>query len=103
MPIVIKKSRRTATDQELKSRLIDEWREKGTQEPRPVIVHEEDEQGQVVHVYVVWDDWNGLDQEARSETITEAYWEVFGEKGLALVVAMGLTPAEAKRMGVQTS
>jgi hypothetical protein len=55
------------------------------------------------HVYAVWDDWGKLDQQARSELIIEAYWEVFDVKGLALTVAMGLTPDEAKRMGIPTT
>lgn len=103
MPIVTKKLRAPVANQELKIRLVDEWRNRGTQEPRPIIVQEEDDQGHVVHVYVVWSDWGDLDQQARSELITEAYWEVFDAAGLALTVAMGLAPEEAKRMGVPTS
>lgn len=103
MPIVNRKPRKAATDQDLKKRLIDEWRSVGSQEPRPTIIQEEDEQGIVVHVYVVWDDWGELDQQARSELITEAYWEVHDVAGLALTVAMGLTSEEARRMGVLPS
>jgi hypothetical protein len=102
MPIVTIKPQTRAPDEQLMQRLVDEWQGKGT-EPRPTIVHEEDEQGVVVHVYVVWTEWGDLDQQARSELITAAYWKVFEEKGLALTVAMGLTPEEAKRMGVRTA
>ena len=98
MPVVVRKSRQSATNQDLKRRLVAEWKESGTEEPRPTIVHEEDDQGVVVHVYVVWDEWGPLSQEERSEIITEAYWEAFDVKGLALTVAMGLTSEEAKRM-----
>jgi hypothetical protein len=103
MPVVTKKQRRTTANQELKDRLVAEWRNLDAQEPKPLIYQEEDDQGVVVHVYVVWDDWGDLDQLERSEIITEAYWEVFDVKGLALTVAMGLTPEEAKRMRIPTS
>jgi len=105
MPIVIRKPRSSsaALRPDLKRRLVEEWREVGTQEPRPTIVREEDDEGHVVHVYVVWNEWGDLNQEERSELITEAYWEVFDVAGLALTVAMGVTPAEAKRMNLPTA
>lgn len=102
MPVIIRKPRESATNPDLKRRLIEEWKEIGTQEPRPTIIHEEDEQGVVVHVYVVWEEWGALSQEERSEIITEAYWEAFDVKGLALTVAMGLTPEEGRRMKLIT-
>lgn len=100
MPVVVRKQRRSAPNDELKQRLVAEWQERGSQEPRPKIIHEEDDQGNVVHVFVIWDDWGALDQEMRSEIITEAYWEAFDTAGLALTVAMGLTPKEAERMRI---
>ena len=103
MPVVTRTSRRPATNQDLKNRLVAEWRNQNPTEPRPTIVQETDDQGVVVHVYVVWSAWGDLDQQARSEIITEAYWEVFDVQGLALTVAMGLTPEEANQMGVSTS
>jgi hypothetical protein len=103
MPVVTKKQRRTTPNQELKDRLVAEWRNEAAPNPRPYIVQEENDQGHVVHVYVVWDEWGDLDQQQRSEVITEAYWEVFDVQGLALTVAMGLTSEEAKRMGIPTS
>lgn len=101
MPVVTRNIHKNIINEELKQRLVDEWRDKSTQEPRPLIIHETDEQGQVIHVYVVWTEWGNLDQRMRSELITEAYWEVFDVKGLVLTVAMGLTPEEAKRMGIR--
>jgi hypothetical protein len=101
VPVVTKRSEKTPVAQELKQRLIEEWKGAGTRQPLPTIVHEEDERGDVVHVYVVWDEWRELNQEERSAIITDAYWEVFQEKGLALTVAMGLTSEEAQRMKLQ--
>lgn len=98
MPVVVRKPHKSAANQELKRRLIEEWKDTAKEDPRPTIIHEEDDQGVVVHVYVVWDEWAGLSQEERSEIITEAYWEVFDVKGMALTVAMGLTPEEGRRM-----
>lgn len=102
MPVITRTSRTPATDQELKNRLVAEWKDQDPKEPRPMIVQETDDSGVVVHVYVVWSEWGDLDQQARSEIITEAYWEAFDVKGLALTVAMGLTPEEAKRMNLPT-
>lgn len=100
MPIETRSLRRPATNQDLKNRLVAEWRDQNPTEPRPRIIQETNDQGEVVHVYVVWSEWGDLDQQARSEIITEAYWDVFGERGLALTVAMGLTSEEAARMRV---
>jgi hypothetical protein len=99
MPVVVRRQRRSSNDG-LKQRLVAEWREQTAADPRPKIIHEEDSQGQVVHVYVVWDEWGEMEQELRSEIITEAYWDAFGDAGLALTVAMGLTPKEAEKMGI---
>lgn len=101
MPVVTRSPHKNIANEDLKKRLVDEWRETGTQEPRPTIIHELDERGNVVHVYVIWSEWGDLDQRMRSELITEAYWDVFDVKGLALTVAMGLTAEEANRMGIQ--
>ncbi len=104
MPKVTRKITRPATNDALKRRLIDEWTDRGSQEPRPYIIEEQNDRGITAHVYVVWDEWGGLDQQARSEVITEAFWEVYGsDKGLELLIAMGLTAAEADRMGIRRS
>ncbi len=89
--------------EELRRRLIEEWQERGTVEPRPDIREELDRAGQhVVHVYVVWEEWQDLDHQRRSEVITDAFIEVKDEDAiLYLTVAMGLTQAEAKRMGIE--
>jgi len=99
MPIINRKIHSSSNTQ-LKARLIDEWKEQGKVSPHPQIIQEADEDGHIVHVYVVWDDWGDLGQEERSAVITDAFWEVFEEKGLALTVAMGLTASEAAKMGL---
>ncbi|MBK8257850.1 MAG: hypothetical protein IPK82_34930 [Polyangiaceae bacterium] len=103
MPVVTRSLHETVTNDELKQRLIAEWKNGDAREPRPTIIQETDAQGNIVHIYVVWSDWGDCDQRMRSELITDAYWEVFDDKALALTVAMGLTPEEAKRMGFPLS
>jgi hypothetical protein len=55
-----------------------------------------------VHLYVIWSKWNDLEQMARSRIILDAYTETKGEsEANKVTVAMGLTPAEASRLGVK--
>jgi hypothetical protein len=86
---------------ELKSRLVAEWLDHGTVEPRPDIREETDARGQTVHIYAIWDDWGALPQQDRSEIIMDAYEEALGQqKALEVSVAMGVTRDEAQRMGI---
>lgn len=59
------------------------------------------------HVYVIWDEWAALSQSERSEIIADVIYKLYGDgvkvKNPAnLTVAMGLTSAEAKRMGIES-
>lgn len=55
------------------------------------------------HLFVVWSRFEGLDQIVRSRLILDAYESVKGEnEALKVTVSMGLTPAEASRMGIKT-
>lgn len=86
----------------LRHQLVEEWqRDEATGNTFPEILEETDPAGRVVHVYVIWDEWRDLDQQQRSELITDAFIAVRGQAAiLDLTVAMGLTPEEAKRMGL---
>lgn len=96
-----KKQEWSGNNEDLRLRLVDEWRGQVSTEPRPYIIEEEDPRSAAVHVYVIWETWADLDQQARSEVITDAFWEFYGPKrGQDLLVAMGLTPVEATRMGI---
>ncbi len=56
--------------------------------------------GASTHLLVVWDDWGDLSQQDRSYLILRAYEEAKGADAAAEVsVAMGLTGAEAERLG----
>jgi hypothetical protein len=53
------------------------------------------------HWYVVWSAFENVDDEERSRLLLSAVREVFGvEEALRVTVAMGLTPEEAKGMGL---
>lgn len=69
---------------------------------QPIIIAEPPEgQGAITRLFVIWDEWSPLSQQDRSEIIMDAY---AGSKGQAeavrISVAMGLTAAEAARMGI---
>jgi hypothetical protein len=88
--------------QELRLRLVDEWRNPREDDPKAPIIIEEDGRGvQPTHLYVIWDDWADLTLQERSEIIMDAYEEVRGrDASLSVSVAMGVTGREAKRMGI---
>lgn len=101
MPVIKRAQTRRSGDENLIERLVEEWNHEGSQAPQPTIIEEKDEAGVTRHVYVIWAAWGALDQQARSEVITEAFWRTYGEEqGLELIVAMGLTPDEARRMNL---
>ena len=50
---------------------------------------------------MIWDDWSDLDQVERSEIIMDAFEDRYGkDRACNVTVALGLTPAEAERMGI---
>ncbi len=54
------------------------------------------------HILVVWDEWKSLSQQERSEIIMRAYEEEYGSLAVQTVsAAMGLTSAEATRLGFE--
>ncbi|HSZ59675.1 MAG TPA: hypothetical protein VK797_28790 [Tepidisphaeraceae bacterium] len=101
----VKKLRRSGPSpaaQALLNRLVDEWQHPDPNATQPIIVEENGGQGQPTHIYVIWDDWAPLGSIERSEVIMSAYEEVRGRAGaINVTVAMGLTPAEADRLGIR--
>jgi len=68
----------------------------------PVIVLEAQGQQAATHLYVIWSEWGQLTQLERSEIALEAYSEAKGiSSARNLRVALGLTPEEAERMGIE--
>ena len=53
------------------------------------------------HLYVIWDDWDSLTQQERSEIIMDAFENTHDDnKVMKVTIAMGLTATEADRMGL---
>ncbi|MCW5791948.1 MAG: hypothetical protein KIT72_16140 [Polyangiaceae bacterium] len=87
------------TEDQLRAELVQELRNpKATGEPDIVL------QGSTtggIHVFVIWSQWLGLDQAVRSRIVLDAYEAWKGEQEtLRVTVAMGLTPDEAKNLGI---
>jgi len=54
------------------------------------------------HLFAIWAKWDDLEQMVRSRIILDAYREARGEaEALKVTVAMGLTPSEAERLGIE--
>ena len=71
-----------------------------TNNPEPVFVVERPHPT-TTHLFVIWSRFDGLDQVVRSRIILDAFGVVRGEReALNVTVSMGLTPAEASRMGI---
>src|SRR3954470_2320518 len=90
------------TGQALLDKLVAEWRQPTSGADQPIIIEETASQNLPVHLYVIWDDWAPLGSIERSEVIMDAYEQLHGRGGAVNVtVAMGLTPMEADRLGIQ--
>jgi hypothetical protein len=86
----------------LRDRLAREWQQPDPSAQQPIILEESCRPNLPEHVYVVWDDWKNMRAEDRAEIIMDAYEERYGkDKVVNVTVALGLTPAEADRMGIQ--
>jgi len=68
----------------------------------PTIVEERIRGSSRIHVTVIWDRWGQVGPEERSRIILEAYETALGPGTfLTLTSALGLTQAEAKKLGVE--
>lgn len=87
----------------LVEQLVEELRkEAATGSPSSPDIVEEEQRGNHLHVTVLWDEWDDLAVEERGQIIMDAYKEARADDVLNITIAMGLTPAEAKRIGVGT-
>jgi len=89
--------------QRLQARLVREWQNDAPPASQPVLIEAPgDRFNPSTHLYVIWDEWESLDQIRRSEIIMDAYEETHEPQELLRVtVAMGLTTAEAERLGIR--
>lgn len=68
----------------------------------PVIIEEQMRGSDRLRVYVIWPRWSTVREDHRSEAILDAYEREQGrEVARRIVIALGLTPDEAKELGVQ--
>jgi hypothetical protein len=78
--------------------------EDGIPDPVPDIVLEQgpgDADDVYSRITVIWDTWQRYSMRERSEMIMNAYGKSAGEEAVRrVVIAMGLTTAEAQRMGL---
>src|SRR5258708_2880576 len=89
----------------LYNKLLTEWTNPQSNVDEPIIIETDDQlrpQRTPTHLYVIWTEWDHLPQRRRSEMVMDAYEQVRG-RGAALNVslAMGLTPDEAKNLGIR--
>jgi hypothetical protein len=79
-----------------------EWGNPQSTNAEPVILIEPDRDGKPVHVYVVWNKWSHVDRVQRSEIIMDAAERRLPQpEVLNITIAMGLTPDEARAMGLK--
>ncbi len=88
------------SEEDLKRTLLDEMQDAPQKTGEPDIIVD-DRNGGGVHIFVIWSKWSGLEQTIRSRIILDAYEAWKGEQEtLRVTVSMGLTPEEAKAMGI---
>lgn len=71
-----------------------------TGSPSAPEIIEEEQRGNNLHVTVLWDAWASVPHEDRGRAIMDAYQQIRPDDLLRISVAMGLTHAEAERLGV---
>jgi hypothetical protein len=85
---------------DLTHRLVREWK-RPKKKGEPMIVQQTNRASHSAQIYVVWNEWDDLSQEERSEIIMDAYEQTHSpQESLIITVAMGLTPAEADKMAI---
>lgn len=103
MPVIKKKLRPEHPDhRRFVDELVRHLRNEADLPPMPRIIEEDDPLSKNMHVYVLWDAWSSVSERERSEIILEAYAEARSQlEMLRITIAMGLTPLEAKKVGIE--
>ena len=88
--------------QALEGQLHQEWNEPQPGTIEPVIIEESERQQSPSQLYVIWNEWKGMSQYDRSKIILNVYESLRGrDAALNVTLAMGVTPEEAERMGIE--
>lgn len=111
MPIAQLIKSATTKTAELRERLRAEWEQpqsaSGGVARQPVLIEDKNPEGGIgvrpsIHLYVIWDEWEPLSQQERSEVIMDAYEATHELSDVVRVtVAMGLTEKERRKMGLE--
>lgn len=102
MPVKQITPTRSSQHDALVHELLGEWRQPNAQASEPVILEEAGPNRRVAHLYVIWGKWAHLDRVERSEIIMDAAEKKLSQPDLLeITIAMGLTPDEADRLGIQ--
>lgn len=85
----------------LRAELEGEWRRPSKDAGAPEIFVTDAPPEVPVEIYVVWGKWSHVASNDRSEIILDVFQSIFGREAiLRVVIARGLTPAEARLMGI---
>lgn len=105
MAVLLRTNTRVADQhQDLLNRLLAEWQHpQPSENAEPVIIEERPgNHDRVNHLYVVWGDWGDLSPLERSRLILQAFEQYRGrDLAASVTLAMGLTPGEARQMGIE--
>jgi hypothetical protein len=69
----------------------------------PDVYEEEQPYGDSLHVTVIWDKWSDVREEERGAIILDAYEQAKKDDVPRITMVLGLTPDEAKRLGIDTT
>lgn len=70
----------------------------------PIVIEEETPRGDHLYVRVIWDGWADVPMEDRGRIILDSYQKAQGADAvLKISNALGLTHAEARRLGVEAA
>lgn len=106
MPVAHRVQPKTLANAEiLLERLLAEWRNPQEDAHAPLIIEEAPSaHADVNHLYVIWEDWADVTPFERSKVILQACKQYRGRDfASSITLAMGLTPAEADRLGIATN
>jgi hypothetical protein len=67
---------------------------------QPYFIEHAIKQTKTLHVTVIWDAWKRLSADARSRLVLDAYERTGKFPVLKITVALGLTPVDAKNLGL---
>ncbi len=90
----------TSNDADLLMTLEQEWKKPG-ESTEPILIEQPSGAEGYIRLYVLWAKWQSIPQQQRSRIIMESYKKTHSlDDLLNVTIAMGLTPDEAREMGL---